>query len=560
MVVAAGALLAARSYSSAPAHTLLGVLVTVAFAVSGTALAARRRYPLIAVSLVAGAALWCLGSTGRPVPGPVTAVSEGLFWIVLVWAFTSVPASRPGRSGGPGRSTTALVAVVAVTGLGLGLATALARPSGVRVEPGGWWLRLGDGPLAFDLVSALAAAGRLAAGLAFAAVLSGRLRRLAPAERRMLCPLVLALGLVGLAVAFVAVAGPNPGSRVSGGAVPGPAAVPLALPAALLTVPVALALAAARYRLARTATLEAVLARTDPSARGDVQATLRVVTGDPRLLVLYPIETGYLDVTGTVSETGVGDDGWTVSTGTAGRRCVVVVHGPAVGLPAELTRAAVEAAALALENGRLQAVLLDQLRRVRDSRTRLVRSGLTERRRLERNLHDGAQQSLLNAATQMSIASLRVTDEPTADAMGSAARQLQVALDGLRAIGRDIYPPELEGYGLVEALTAMAEEIRIPVGIVDRSRRRADEAIELAAYLSSVDILTDAAQGGASLAEVTVEIDACLRVEVRHDGPFRPAREVDLTAVDDRLRALDGRLDVTVLGDGTRLEVVIPCA
>jgi signal transduction histidine kinase len=236
-----------------------------------------------------------------------------------------------------------------------------------------------------------------------------------------------------------------------------------------------------------------------------------------------------------------------------GRRIAVVAHTAA--LP-DLERELGAAVRLALENERLQAEALAQLEDLRASRVRIVQTGDSERRRLERDLHDGAQQQLLALSYDLRLARAQAQadgDSHTGSLLTEAIGQAQAALGELRDLAQGIYPAILAEAGLTPALASLADAAPLPVQIHDAAEGRYPAVVETCAYLLVAEALDDAAGRDASHATVIVVQDGGrLVVTVDDDGTDRTATMVQLA---DRVGALGGGLAV----EPTRLRGELPC-
>jgi signal transduction histidine kinase len=201
--------------------------------------------------------------------------------------------------------------------------------------------------------------------------------------------------------------------------------------------------------------------------------------------------------------------------------------------------------------------LLYQLEELRDSRARIVETGDAERRRLERDLHDGAQQQLLALSYDIRLARASAQadgDVRTGALLEEAIGASQATLDELRELAHGIYPAILGEAGLGPALATLADAAPLPVEIRHLPAGRYPDQVEMAAYLLVSEALDDAAGRGASHAVVnTVRENAGLVVVVDDDGSNRDSAPVRLA---DRIGALGGTLDV----EPTRLRAMIPCA
>jgi len=233
---------------------------------------------------------------------------------------------------------------------------------------------------------------------------------------------------------------------------------------------------------------------------------------------------------------------------------------------------------LALHNVRLDTALqasLDELQ-IRNaqlvaSRARIVAAADESRRRIERNLHDGAQQHLVAMAVKLGLArQLLDADAATAATMLEELRDdAQVTLGELRELAHGIYPPLLRSRGLQEALQAAANRAVLPTTVVADELPRFDPDIEAAVYFCCLEAIQNAGKHAGAGATVTVAIehdDSGLRFAVTDDGAgFDPATVADgsgghgFVNMEDRLGAFDGTLTVTSApGEGTTVEGRVP--
>jgi signal transduction histidine kinase len=271
------------------------------------------------------------------------------------------------------------------------------------------------------------------------------------------------------------------------------------------------------------------------------------------------LSSGHVDALG--QPVTVAGAGWT-EVDVGGRRVAAIAHDPALDDEPQLVRAAGAAAALALENQRLEAELRARIEELRTSRARLVEAGDTARRRLERDLHDGAQSRLVAVMLKLRLAQMKVEGPPEAtELLDEAGADLRASLEELRELARGIHPAILTDRGLEAALQALAERAPVPVTLsVDQVPR----AVEAAIYFVVSEGLTNVAKyAGASSAAVTVRRDASgVAVEIADDGVGGAdmAAGSGLRGLADRVGALDGRIWVeSPPGEGTRLLAEIPC-
>jgi signal transduction histidine kinase len=215
------------------------------------------------------------------------------------------------------------------------------------------------------------------------------------------------------------------------------------------------------------------------------------------------------------------------------------------------------------ENVRLDAELRERLEELRESRARIVRAGDEERRRIERDLHDGAQQRLVSLALQLRLARSKASGE-AAELLDEALEELAAATAELRELARGIHPAILSDRGLDAAVRALAARAPVPVEVRGIPEERLPAAVETAAYFVVAESLTNVARyAGAEHAEVAVaRANGSVVVEV-HDngcGGADPASGSGLRGLADRVAALDGRLEVdSPAGAGTTVRARIPC-
>jgi signal transduction histidine kinase len=397
----------------------------------------------------------------------------------------------------------------------------------------------------------------------FLALLVRKVVRASPSGRRVALPLVVAAFLVAAQFA------------VQIGLYGGPASSWTSsewfwiVTLATLALPISLAAGLLWGRAARSAVADLVveLERTPPgSVRDALARTLR----DPSLeLALWLPERGfYADHEGhRVELPARGTDRAVTVLGPPQSPVAALVHDPALLERRALLDAAAAAARLALENERLQAELRAQLAELRASRARIVQAGDDERRRLERDLHDGAQQHLLGLGLALQLARARLGPEANgaAELLAEAEGELRSALDGLRGLARGIHPAILTDHGLGPALRALAERSQVPVTIDAVPEERLAQPIEAAAYFlvseSLANIAKYARASGVHVRVTRRDGEAVIDVEDDGVGGADPSRGSGLRGLLDRVQALDGSLTVeSPAGAGTQIHAEIPCA
>ena len=277
-------------------------------------------------------------------------------------------------------------------------------------------------------------------------------------------------------------------------------------------------------------------------------------------------ETGaYADRLGHLVD-ALPDDGRARSPiGREGRELGVLLHAPALAQRPDLLRGVLDAAAVAVELGRLRVELRLQLAEVESSRARIAQAGYAERRRLERDLHDGAQQRLvtLGIVLRRLQRSLPGGAKMLAPAFDAAVDEVAATIADLRTIAAGVRPPRLDE-GLAAALEDLARGAAVPVD-VDASGDRAPPEVEAVAYFIACEALTNAVKH-ASPSRVSVhaaQTGGVLRLVVSDDGVggASPAAGTGLAGMADRVAAQGGTLALeSPAGAGTRIAVELPCA
>ena len=251
-----------------------------------------------------------------------------------------------------------------------------------------------------------------------------------------------------------------------------------------------------------------------------------------------------------------------------GKPLAALVHDPSLREDTRLLDAAGAAARLALENARLQAELRAQLAQVQESRARIVAAGDGQRRRIERDIHDGAQQRLVALALELRAAQKRLGGElgPELDAvLADAVGELQLAVSELRELARGVHPAILTEEGLGAALESLADRTPIPVRIVTAPPGRLPSEIEGAAYFVACEALANAVKhaGATSVTISAARRNGTLVVEVADDGVGGASLNggSGLRGLSDRVEAHGGRLRIeSPPGGGTRVIGELPCA
>jgi len=532
-----------------------------------------------AVELLAGWGLVAAGVAARARRpgsgfGPL-AVTAGLAWFLAEWdnpgapvalAFTAglvLHAACPplvGHAGlvyPDGRLQSHLERVVVALAYG-GAVVALGILPALFLDPVGQGcgrcpgnlLGVFDSPHAAQTLNRVAVQLGLAWALLLIALLGWRLFRSTAATRRLIAPVVVPaivyLSLVAWSFQHALGRGFLSNDALDHRLWAGQAV-------ALVAVALGVAWEWVRGRRLRSTLARLVVELAASPPPGGLGAALSETLGDPSLTLLYPLPDGRrVDAYGRPAEPAQEQAVTPLVRG--GRRVALLVHRPGLlddpGLAGEIAAAA----RLALDNERLQAQVRAQFEDLRASRVRIVERGDTERRRLERDLHDGAQQRLVSLALSLRLACLEPSAERDMVVLQEAEAEVRRAVAELRELAHGLYPAALSEEGLGAALQAMAEATSTPLTLTRLPEGRFDPKVEAAAYFLVAETLKRSRPRRAAVDVASV--DGRLIVEVEIDQRLSE----DLTDLEDRVGALDGRLLVRATsGAETRIRAELPC-
>ncbi|MEU8382725.1 sensor histidine kinase [Streptosporangium sp. NPDC048865] len=527
--------------SAVPAGEVVTVVTAAGVAVAfvGAGLAAVRVRPRNRVGplMIAVGLLWLLARFA-PLPataGGVRTALAGMWAAVLAHVVVAFPT---------GRLTTRLPRAV--------VGTAYLSTAGVAV--------LGTTGLVPDaVVRGAAMTGAVLSGLAVMGLQVSRWRSSTVTRRRSLDPVfsaavvatALFVALKPVMIAGVAVQGLTPVMQVA------LAAVPLAYVGGLL-----------RRRIDRGGVAELVVHLRGVSQPAGVQRALARVLHDPTLRVGYwtPESSRYVDVDGRVVSPPDGGDRVATRVDHDGAPLALLVHDPALLDDPELVEATCAAAALALSNERLTAELRARLRQLAESRGQVLRAAETERRRLERDLHDGVQQRLLSIPMTLALAESRLATHPgqARALVGEAKTTTLAVLDELRALAQGVHPPVLTERGLRGAVRELAALAPVPLRLSFEIPAPLPVEVETTAYYVVAEAVANITKhAGAREARVRVEHrGGRLLVEISDDGRggADPARGSGLRGLAGRVEATGGTLRThSPAGAGTLVQAVLPC-
>ena len=310
---------------------------------------------------------------------------------------------------------------------------------------------------------------------------------------------------------------------------------------------------AARRRSA-VARLVVELAQSPPP--GVLREALADIVGDEALELAYPLEGSdrLVDADGHPVVLSAENEQTRLVGGV--RTLAVLAHKRGLLDDEQLMSEVTAAARLALENERLQAEVRGRVEELRRSRARIVEAGDAERRRLERDLHDGAQQRLAGLALSLRLLRSRLAgddDAALAPELAAAEVDLQAAIHDLRELAHGIFPAELADRGLAAAVIALAESSHVPILIDGVSAERYSPDVETAAYVVVAETAA-AAKRGLVVHTSRRDDSLVLEVEAREVG-----EQLDLAELEDRVGAADGRLQVMRSNGGTRIRAEFPC-
>ena len=491
-----------------------------------------------------------------PTSRPVITIGFLLYWVfiaVYVHMLLVFPngefSSRWGRP---------LVAVQYVWSLLIFLPALLFMPAGIGAYGGPSevpsYFYVGHGWSRLDAWDEIWWTGQLAIILAVVVVLLARLRHATPGARRRLLPLTLVAAIVmPFNFAYITI------HAYQGTAWDSWFYFIVYSLFALSAAGAAFGLSRVRHARGAVSDLVVELGQVEP---GEVRDALARTLGDPSLVLgLWLPERGvWADEQGR--ELAIPTDR---SRGVTylGDRLAVLTHDRDLLDQPRLLESVGSAARLALENERLHAELRAQLDELRESRARIVKAGDEERRRLERDLHDGAQQRLLGIGLGLQLLRPHVHEQEPSELLEETERELELALTELRGLARGIHPAVLSDHGIDAAIRTLAERASFAVAI-EGTAGRLPEHIETAAYFVVAEALTNVAKhANANRALIRIGRDpAGLTIEIDDDGvgAANPGQGSGLHGLADRVGALGGRFSVSSApGGGTRIQAEIPC-
>jgi signal transduction histidine kinase len=251
-------------------------------------------------------------------------------------------------------------------------------------------------------------------------------------------------------------------------------------------------------------------------------------------------------------------------TASSGEQFAVIRADPSLSASDDLLRAAIAATSFALENARLETALAEQLQEVRESRLRIIQAGMAERRRIERDLHDGIQGRLIALDILLSATEGDAAVSGTGTTVKRVRDELALVISDLREMVHGIHPATLSRVGLDESVRTLAERYTIPID-VDMPPGRFGEAGELTAYYVISESVVNAVKY-AKARRISVrgdKSDGFLKITVVDDGcgGARIDAGTGIRGIFDRVQGIGGDAELdSPPGRGTRVQAVIPCA
>lgn len=543
--------------------TALHVATGVAFMVTGAVAAVRRPRNRVGVLMVSVGIAWFVIDL-QFLPNPVVYTIGNLFGIVIWAVLAQLALAFPG---GLVQRALDRVVVGAVYGWML-LGNVLTEVFFAGTSPPGApanVLAVHVNNVQHNVASQVQLAVNIALGFVVLARLVMHWRGQGRLGRRALAPVTWASApIFGAVLALDAVGLMTYPDWLS-------AALPAITPAAVLTLPIAFLAGLVRSNLARLAVGHLVVEIGQASTPEGLRASLARAVGDPTLTIAHrvPGEERWVDSGGRRAPLPPpGADRSYTLLERDGETVAALVHDRFVEDDPALIAAVAATASLALERERLHAEVRAQLAAVRASRERIVQAADAERRRVQRDLHDGAQQRLV--ALAMRLTSVRdmldgSSSPELAAALAAASEQLRCALEELRQLSSGIHPTILTEAGLGPALQSLAESAAVPVHIDSVPVERLAESVEACAYYVVAESVTNAAKH-ASARSVHVALErtgARLRISVDDDGVGGADSSLGsgIAGLVDRVAAIGGSLAVeSSSGRGTRVTADLPCA
>jgi len=536
----------------------------------------RRNEPFGLLLAATGAALFVttLAETSDSVLYSVGRTAGWLVELLVVYLILSFPSGRLSTSADR-TLVGAMGAVIGVTVIPqVVLAETFIVPSPYTSCtadcPANAFLVPGSEPAFVDSVLSPAASVLIVAVLvAVLARLTWRIRAATPLARHVFTP-VLAIGAFRVALVGIAFVGRelDPSAWIVEAAAWLSA---LALPAIALTFLAGLV----SWRVFASDALERLAERVNTSPNAvQLEHALATTLNDPTLKVVFPTSGGtgpWIDCMGApVALPAPGSGRSLTDVDHHGALVAILVHDEALAANRPLLHAGAAMTAVALDNQRLTVEAESAARRERFSSARIAASAERERRRIERDLHDGAQQRLVALGIELELATVLVQKDPDRGVrrLRELRGQVDTALEEVRSLAHGVYPPLLADEGVVEAVRAVARRAPIHAEVEAHDVGRLPTELESAVYFCVLEALQNALKHADGARNVYVQFDRVgrrLRFSVRDDGAGMPAGTVadgrGITNMRDRVAALGGDVRITsTAAVGTTVRGWVPTA
>jgi signal transduction histidine kinase len=533
----------------------------------------RERFGPLLVAVGFGWWLTTLAESGDEVLYSVGRVAAWVLEVGLVYLVLAFPSGRL-----PGRVDRALVAAMAALLVVLWLPTALLAESYPVPSP---WASCGvDCPAnAFFVLdeepgfvdSVFRPLRETLTVLVYAAValrLGQRVRRATLLMRRTLSPvLVVAIARLGLLVVFAVARSADPDSATTDAVL---WLIALAVPA--LAVAFLVGLLWWRLFVAEALHMLAMRLRASPGP-DELRDALAEAFHDPSVQLAYPAPGdagGWVDAEGHAVGLPAALEGRCVTeVRDEDRLLAAILHDPALSEQRDLIDGAGSYATMTLQNHALAAKVRASLLELHDSRARVLAGADEERQRIERNLHDGAQQRLVALRIKLELTEDVVRQDPRRgiERLHALGAEVTEALEEIRSLARGVYPSRLAERGLTDALRAAALHAPIATTILPDGVGRYSQEIESAVYFCVLEALQNASKHAAGATRITVSLseDENLGFEVRDDGagfdPGAGSGGAGIANIRDRIAAVGGALEIrSAPRQGTIVSGSIPLA
>jgi signal transduction histidine kinase len=527
---------------------MIDLSVSWAFAGAGALALSRSGLGPTSKLMLMVAALWWLPSfsyTQQPWLWTIGELGSTLGWAGFVHLILTYPGGRPWSRAG--RLLIRITYWVSIASSALLLVASRDQRNVLGLESTSPW---------HARFETLEAATWLAVAVATALLIVTRLSHLRGASRRLAIP-VLAAALIGLPLTLGLLIATLVGRTDLSDRYETLEA------ATVLLVPVAF-VADLVWRSLRRSKASTLVVELRAGGETLLRDRLSRVLGDPTLELAYRVGGDWVDAQGEKVEFAESEQRAVTQIVAGGSPVAALIHDRALLADRDLVASVRAATEFVLDNERLAAEVRMQLAEVNASRARLVAAQDDERRRLERDLHDGAQQRLVGLSLKLESARLRSTDAAGSQTLSEAQGELATALAELREFARGVHPTVLMDEGLDAAIEALARRAPVPVEVNGTAGVRLLEAHELALYYFVSECLTNVTKHAvASLVSINLRSSGDrVFVSVSDDGvgAADPLAGTGLRGLSDRLAALGGTLRIaSASGEGTTITAELPC-